>query len=230
MAHAFHVRMDDAPTPQQQHDANHASQPGTRTITIFIVVALCLILLPYMAKSDPLLQYLILTCPGPTFCLQAITVPPVWSFSTLGKGKEEELEPSCTHPPLPLATGVPPFPGQVAGAKLQHIRDQRARWGWEGRKCSSVGGRKRFPMVEEGKREAASSPQLHIVLEANVILGRRTPGLNQSLPAREPSREASKRQLPSPQSQKFDRNPALSGLILTLDAERFQCCFPPLLK
>lgn len=39
------------------YDANHALQPGTRTITVFIMVALCLTLLPYMAKSDPILQY-----------------------------------------------------------------------------------------------------------------------------------------------------------------------------
>lgn len=48
----------------------------------------------------------------------------VWSFSTLAVEKEEELEASCTLPPLPLAIGVPPFPEQVAGAELQHIWDQ----------------------------------------------------------------------------------------------------------
>ena len=125
MAHnTFSIRMDDAPTTQQQHDANCTLQPGTYTITIFIVVALCLTLLPYMAKSDPLLQYLILLCPCPIFCLQAMAVLPVWSFSTSAVGKEKEPVPGCTLPPLPLAIGVPPFSEQVAGAELQHIWDQ----------------------------------------------------------------------------------------------------------
>lgn len=73
------------------------------------MVALCFTLRLYMAKADSLLQYLTLVRACPIFCLQAMTVPQVWSFSTLGMGKEEELEPGCTCPPLPLAIGVPPF-------------------------------------------------------------------------------------------------------------------------
>lgn len=156
-------------------NTGHALQLGSQTSTMFIVAALCLSLLPCVAKSDSVLQFLTpdLLRPCPILCLQATTVLQCVPSLPQKQEKSSLCQPALLFP-LPLVTiSSSPFPEQVAGAVPWHPGILVSVLSVGGKEMLFCWERKRFPTGEGDKRAAAPSPCLYIVLQSKIFLSRR---------------------------------------------------------